>query len=174
MKTAFGRIVQAVQSVLIVGSKNFKLGVHMKINTKYIDYFTMTCGISGLIGIAIGTTAITASTVALRTNPFNVIQTQEPLIRKAAKYGYLSLGSGLFAFGLGVGVAKYAADKLSDPELEQEFRGISEDEARYLDLTQKCKGCKYFHGQCYGKDDTDLICAIHPEGVEESVCPDYE
>lgn len=139
-----------------------------------IEYFTMTCGISGLIGIAIGTTAITASVVALRGNPFNVIQTHEPLIRKVTRFGLVSLGAGFFSFGLGVSVAKYAGENFSDPELESSFKGFNKEETQYLDLTSKCYDCKYFHGHCYGDDDIDLICAVHPGGVEKSVCPDWE
>lgn len=142
----------------------------MRNKLQKIEYFTMSCGIGGLIGIAIGTTAITVSTVALRTNPFDVIQTHEPLIRKVTRFGLISLGSGLFAFGLGVAVAKHIGENYPDSEVG--FTGFSEDEKRFLELTSGCKDCKYFHGQCYGEDDVDLICGIHPYG--NTNCPDWE
>lgn len=35
-----------------------------------------------------------------------------------------------------------------------------------------CRGCKYYHGQEYNQ--VNLICAIHPQGVEGNECLDYE
>ncbi|MGL5080456.1 MAG: hypothetical protein ACRC8A_03120 [Microcoleaceae cyanobacterium] len=35
-----------------------------------------------------------------------------------------------------------------------------------------CRGCQYYHGQVYG--GSLLVCAMHPHGVEEETCPDWE
>lgn len=130
-----------------------------------IEFFTMSCGISGLIGIAIGTTAITGSLIALKTNPFNVVPTHGTLIKKVTRFGLTSLGGGLFAFGLGIAVAKHVGENLPS--------SFTQGDENYLTKTHKCQGCKYFHGY-YSSNENYLICAVHPAGVEESICPDWE
>ncbi|MEB3887129.1 hypothetical protein [Lyngbya sp. CCY1209] len=35
-----------------------------------------------------------------------------------------------------------------------------------------CRGCKNYHGQVYGGNL--LVCGMHPYGVEEDSCPDWE
>ncbi|MBW4617214.1 MAG: hypothetical protein KME21_29065 [Desmonostoc vinosum HA7617-LM4] len=60
-------------------------------------------------------------------------------------------------------------------ELEEEDSRKKKLEAsreKYKNLASKsCNNCLYHHGQKY--NDTLLICAVHPEGVE-GTCPDYE
>ncbi len=45
----------------------------MNITAKDIQRFTTSFGLGGLISITIGTVAITGSTIALRINPYNVL-----------------------------------------------------------------------------------------------------
>ncbi|NCJ05036.1 hypothetical protein GS597_00575 [Synechococcales cyanobacterium C] len=35
-----------------------------------------------------------------------------------------------------------------------------------------CIGCQHYHGQAYGGHF--LVCAMHPYGVEDNHCPDWE
>jgi len=35
-----------------------------------------------------------------------------------------------------------------------------------------CQGCLHYHGFVY--EDNLLVCAMHPSGVEDSSCPDWE
>ncbi|MBF2077137.1 MAG: hypothetical protein IGR76_01090 [Synechococcales cyanobacterium T60_A2020_003] len=35
-----------------------------------------------------------------------------------------------------------------------------------------CQGCRHYHGRSYG--GTMLICGMHPYGVEEETCGDWE
>ncbi|MEB3340359.1 hypothetical protein [Okeania sp.] len=35
-----------------------------------------------------------------------------------------------------------------------------------------CRGCTHYHGQAYGGNL--LVCAMHPYGVEDESCPDWE
>lgn len=35
-----------------------------------------------------------------------------------------------------------------------------------------CQGCQHYHGRIYG--GTLLVCAMHPFGVEDDRCPDWE
>ena len=35
-----------------------------------------------------------------------------------------------------------------------------------------CVGCKHYHGYAYGGNL--LVCGMHPSGVEDSICPDWE
>ncbi|MBF2066697.1 MAG: hypothetical protein IGS39_20110 [Calothrix sp. C42_A2020_038] len=35
-----------------------------------------------------------------------------------------------------------------------------------------CIGCKHYHGYAYGGNL--LVCGMHPSGVEEITCPDWE
>lgn len=37
-----------------------------------------------------------------------------------------------------------------------------------LDLPQYCKGCRFYHGR------NNLICAVHPSGIETDTCNDWE
>ncbi len=134
----------------------------MNITAKDIERFTSTFGIGGLISIAISTTAITASTIALRTNVFNVLEKHEPQVREIARFGTTFLGVGLMGLGIGVGVARHVGEN----------HHFSEDEKRYLAKIEKCKNCKYFHGVQYYS--TDLICAVNPSGLEGDNCPDGE
>lgn len=134
----------------------------MNLRYKDIERFTTTFGIGGLISIAIGTTAITASTIALQTNVFNVLDKHETLVKETTRFGTTFLGTGLIALGIGVGVARHVGEN----------HPFTEDEKRYLAKIEKCKNCKYFHGVQYYS--TDLICAVNPSGLEGDNCPDWE
>ncbi|MDY7020313.1 MAG: hypothetical protein SWJ54_02990 [Cyanobacteriota bacterium] len=35
-----------------------------------------------------------------------------------------------------------------------------------------CRGCQNYHGHVYGGNL--LVCAMHPNGVEDETCPDWE
>jgi hypothetical protein len=35
-----------------------------------------------------------------------------------------------------------------------------------------CVGCKHYHGYAYGGNL--LVCGMHPSGVEDATCPDWE
>ncbi|BAZ18964.1 hypothetical protein NIES4071_108490 (plasmid) [Calothrix sp. NIES-4071] len=51
-----------------------------------------------------------------------------------------------------------------DDYVEEEF---DEEENMYIDTPEYCLGCSYFHGKRF-------VCAVHPEGIEESICKDWE
>lgn len=62
-------------------------------------------------------------------------------------------------------------DYLQEPVNDSyQFTGFTEVEQSYLDLTEDCTSCKYFHGVQY--NDVDLICSIHPFGNIN--CADFE
>jgi hypothetical protein len=35
-----------------------------------------------------------------------------------------------------------------------------------------CRGCQHYHGHVY--NNNLLVCAMHPSGVEDETCPDWE
>lgn len=75
----------------------------MRINKfRIIEAFTMSFCIGGVLAITVGTVAIIGSVVALRTNAFGVITNHEPLITKAARYGDISITTGLAALVIAI------------------------------------------------------------------------
>ncbi|MBD2503945.1 hypothetical protein [Anabaena azotica] len=67
----------------------------------------------------------------------------------------------------------YVEDKIRE-ELEQELNHLNSltEEKNSLMRQMRCSRCKNFHGKEYG--GIKLICGIHPYGVDEDICPDYE
>ncbi len=41
-----------------------------------------------------------------------------------------------------------------------------------LEKHPACRGCRNYHGQVYGGNL--LVCGMHPYGVEDETCPDWE
>lgn len=62
-----------------------------------------------------------------------------------------------------------------DPNLE-ELESIGDPFVGYVHPTvtqhSACRGCRNYHGQVYGGNL--LVCAMHPSGVEDDTCPDWE
>jgi hypothetical protein len=145
----------------------------MKLNKlDIITKFTLTLGISGMAVTGIGVGANLAGISAIGAFQFHKSGELESCVKKAFLFGNLLTGSGLFITGLASGIAKYAGENLPDSYFTEEGKGFTEDEEKYLTRTQKCNNCKYFHGIQYYS--TDLVCAVNPSGVEESICPDWE
>ena len=144
----------------------------MKNKLDIITKFTMTFGIIGISAICIGFGANIAGVAALGAFQFHKTVALESCIKKAFKCGNILIGSGLFVTGLASGIAKFAGENLPESYFTGEEKGFTEEEEKYLSHTHKCNHCRYFHGHQYG--DNDLICAVHPSGVSESICPDWE
>ncbi|MCU0525817.1 MAG: hypothetical protein MUF72_13425 [Elainella sp. Prado103] len=64
--------------------------------------------------------------------------------------------------------------RLADAEAYLDFlRQINQDRlTEVVSIPETCQGCCHYHGQVYGGNR--LICAMHPYGVEEDRCPDWE
>lgn len=65
-------------------------------------------------------------------------------------------------------------NRLADAEAYLDFlRQINQDRAtETMLIPETCRNCCHYHGQVYGGNR--LICAMHPYGVEDSHCPDWE
>lgn len=64
-----------------------------------------------------------------------------------------------------------------DGEIEvEELEFTGEGFVNYVQPTvtqyAACRGCRNYHGHVYGGNL--LVCAIHPSGVEDDTCPDWE
>lgn len=64
--------------------------------------------------------------------------------------------------------------RLADAEAYLEFlRQINQE--RLLEIPPMpaaCQGCRHYHGQIYGGNR--LVCAMHPHGVADDRCPDWQ
>ncbi len=140
----------------------------MKISkSDIIDIFTVSCGVSGSLAVIIGAATYTSGLMGMGTIYLGkILDHQRPALHKMMVYGSVSAGAGLFATGLAMGVTKSAA---SISAREQVF---SDDELKFLKKIKPCSGCKYFHGVNY--NGVDLICSLHPHGVDANTCPDWE
>ncbi|NJL77695.1 MAG: hypothetical protein HC917_00430 [Richelia sp. SM2_1_7] len=49
---------------------------------------------------------------------------------------------------------------------------IDDQDEEDEDTPVACIGCSNYHGELYG--DAQLICAIHPYGCSDQICPDFE
>ena len=131
------------------------------------DFFTVPCGVLGAISVIIGTATYTSGLVGMGTIYVGkIFEPQRPTLHKMMVYGSVSAGVGLFATGLAMGVARSVASMSAG---EQSF---SDDEIAFLKKIKACSGCKYFHGVNY--NGVDLICSLHPHGVDTNICPDWE
>lgn len=70
-------------------------------------------------------------------------------------------GSALQAAAIGL-FFKHQIDEEIDSHLRQRLQAIP----------KACRGCRNFHGMEYS--GVQLVCAIHPYGVEGDTCCDYE
>lgn len=132
-----------------------------------IDIFTVSCGVAGSLTVIIGTATYTSGLLGMGTIYLGkILDHQRPTLHKMMLNGSTWVGTGLFATGLAMGVARNAA---SVSAREQEF---SDDELKFLKKIKPCSGCKYFHGVNY--HGVDLICSLHPYGVDADTCPDWE
>lgn len=87
------------------------------------------------------------------------------------------IGSGLLGYTATTLVLDYKRrhkSRVADAEAYLEFlREINQE--RRLDrpsMPETCRGCRHYHGQVYGGNL--LVCAMHPYGIEEEVCSDWE
>jgi hypothetical protein len=135
-----------------------------------IDIFTVSCGVSGALTVIIGTVTYASGLLGMGTIHLGkILDHQRPTLHKMMVYGSTWVGTGLFATGLAMGVARSAAKLSADEE------SFSDDEIAFLKKIKPCSGCKYFHGVNY--HGVDLICSLHPHGVDTDStdsCPDWE
>ncbi|WP_414623873.1 hypothetical protein [Calothrix sp. CCY 0018] len=132
-----------------------------------VEIFTMSCGFSGTIAVIVGASAYVSGLLGVGTIHLGkVLDDQRSTLRHMMLYGGISTGAGLFATGLAVGVARTVGERLADEPV------FTDDEIAYFKKIKPCKECKYFHGVNY--NSVDLICAIHPHGVDTDTCPDWE
>ncbi len=132
-----------------------------------VEIFTMSCGFSGAIAVIVGATVSVSGFLGMGTIYLGkVLNPQRPTLRQMILYGGISTGAGLFATSLAMGVAKTVGERLADEPV------FTDDEIAYFKKIKPCKECKYFHGVNY--NSVDLICAIHPYGVDTDTCPDWE
>ncbi len=86
----------------------------------------------------------------------------------------------------GAGLMGYSTTTLLITRSRQQKNRLADAEA-YLEFLQQinrerwsetpplptaCQGCCHYHGQTYGGQL--FICAMHPYGVEEDLCPDWQ
>lgn len=62
--------------------------------------------------------------------------------------------------------------RLADAEAYLEFLRQINQERSGPAMPKACKGCCHYHGQKYGGNL--LVCGMHPYGVEEEHCPDWQ
>lgn len=64
-------------------------------------------------------------------------------------------------------------NRLADAEAYLEFlRQINQERLACARIPQACQGCSHYHGQVYGGNL--FVCAMHPYGVEEDHCADWQ
>jgi hypothetical protein len=87
------------------------------------------------------------------------------------------IGSGLLGYTATTFVLdrkRQHKNRVADAEAYLEFlRQINQE--RLLEkpsIPAACQGCCHYHGQVYGGNL--LVCAMHPYGVEEEVCSDWQ
>ena len=131
------------------------------------DFFTIPCGVVGAISVIIGAASYTLGLTGMGTIYLGkIFDQQRPTLHKMMVYGSVSAGAGLFATGLAIAVARSAASMSAREQL------FTDDEIAFLKTIKPCSGCKYFHGVNY--HGIDLICSVHPHGVDTNTCPDWE
>ncbi|MFM7423750.1 MAG: hypothetical protein ACKO7W_01900 [Elainella sp.] len=84
-------------------------------------------------------------------------------------------GAGLLGYtvtALIIDANKQQKSRLADAEAYLEFLRQMNQERQSEQPPQACQGCCHYHGQTYGGQR--LICAMHPYGVETTVCPDWQ
>lgn len=132
-----------------------------------IDIFTVSCGVAGSLAVIIGTATYTSGLVGMGTIYLGkILDHQRPALHKMMVYGSTWVGTGLFATGLAMSVARSAAQRSAREQI------FTDDEIAFLKKINQCNSCKYFHGVNY--NGVDFICAIHPHGVDGGSCPDWE
>ncbi len=63
--------------------------------------------------------------------------------------------------------------RLADAEAYLEFlRQINQERVSSPPMPKACEGCDHYHGQTYGGNF--LVCGMHPYGVQDEHCPDWQ
>lgn len=75
-------------------------------------------------------------------------------------YARLAFGLGM----LGTGLTMLLASRIEAAELRELLKPRP--------IPAPCRGCKYYHGISY--NGVPLICTVHPEGIEDVQCPDWQ
>lgn len=85
----------------------------------------------------------------------------KPILRHTI-IGLLSIGGASAITGVIAGRFFNSIDNQISAELE-----LLQQRARVRNCPKVCQGCKYYHGEL-------INCALHPEGVQDSSCNDWE
>jgi hypothetical protein len=100
-------------------------------------------------------------------------RSHNPTVQTAASIAGASL-LGYTATAVVLDRNRQRKSRLADAEAYLEFlRQINQE--RLLEMPpmpRVCEGCCYYHGQTYGGNH--LVCAMHPYGVENDTCPDWQ
>ncbi len=91
--------------------------------------------------------------------------------------GLFYIGAVLLDFGLNGMEKEMRHIAQQTRHISQQPRRISQQihhlpQHTLKEILSPCQGCQNFHGVEYG--GVMLVCGIHPHGVEEDSCPDYE
>lgn len=132
-----------------------------------LNTFTVSCGVGGVIAAVIGIATYTSGLLGMGTIYLGkVLDAQRPTLQRMLVYGSVWTGTGLFATGLAMGVARGVGERSASEQI------FTDDELKFLKKIKPCSGCKYFHGVNY--HGVDLICSLHPYGIDTDTCPDWE
>ncbi|MBR8836367.1 MAG: hypothetical protein DSM106950_20680 [Stigonema ocellatum SAG 48.90 = DSM 106950] len=146
--------------------------------SEIITILTASAGMSGAIAATIGGASCLIGLTGVGTIELGkFIQPHRAIFQKMAFYGGASVGAGLFLSTSGVAIAKRCcfqqiARHMSRRKAAEELMPPQESVVEYLFKPTACQECKYFHGINY--NGIPLICAIHPHGVNNEDCPDWE
>lgn len=86
------------------------------------------------------------------------------------------VGSGLLGYTATAALlecTRQRKNRLADAEAYLEFlRQVNQTRVETPRVPATCRGCCHYHGHTYGGHL--LVCAMHPYGVEEEHCPDWQ
>jgi len=121
---------------------------------------TLMTGAACLGGLAGGAAIKTGKTL----NP------HQPLLQTVILYSSGLSMPLMSATGTGVIAISVIAKRIRITQ--EESRQLEQEARKHCPQPSPCKGCKHFHGIIY--NSVQIVCAMHPYGIEGEQCPDWE
>lgn len=136
---------------------------------RILSFISTTAGIGGILAVIIGGSACFGGLAAIGTIKLGkILAPNRPIYQKMILYGGISVWSGFFLGGTCAACAQIGK-RLAD---EESRRIINEEIKTHQQRYPTCSGCKHFHGTEY--NGVMFVCGMHPYGVSEDKCPDWE
>ena len=100
------------------------------------------------------------------------VRSQNPTVQATAS----AVGAGLMGYSttsLLLARGRRQKSRVADAEAYLEFlQQMNRERAELPAVPDACQGCCHYHGQTYG--GKLFVCAMHPYGVEDTSCPDWQ